>query len=86
MGIELVILGLNIESELDKGWTCSKVESLQCFKWVCNFLSHDISSHEAFSLHPDHNHNLNPYPNPDSAVTVTGRLIKGREMNCLEMN
>ena len=63
MGIELVILGLNIESELDKGWTCSKVESLQFFKWVGDFLSHDISSHEAISLHPDHNHNPNPYPN-----------------------
>lgn len=63
MGIGLVILGLNIESELDKGWTCSKVESLQCFKWVGDFLSHDISSHEAFSLYLDHNHNPNPYPN-----------------------
>ena len=70
--------------------------------WVCDFSSQDILPHEAFSLHPEPNHNpkpnpkpnpnpnpkpnTNPDPNPNSAVAETCLKIKKREMNCLEMN
>ena len=69
-------------------------------KWVCDFSSQDISSHETVSLHSDPNHNYNsnlnhnynpntntdPNLNPNFAMAVTCLKIKGCVMNCPEMN